>query len=527
MSTELPAETQRFSQTRPRTVRQEASTARWRKRGLLAFGAIALVALANALIPQANSSPEIDPKLTHTITRGNLIVTVTEQGRLESAENTEIKCKVRGQSTVIWVIEGGTEVTPGDELVRLDTLAIEDAISERTKYAHWSRSSAERAKSTVLTAELAISEYLEGRYRSELMSMEKDLAIAQSNWRTARNMLDHATMLAERGYVSALEIEERTFAVTRTELNVAVKETEIDTLKRFTKAMELETLKGNLNAAKANLAAAEERATMDAARRDLALEELEHCVVEAERSGLVIYPSAAKWESGPEIEEGATVHKEQVLLLMPDLSKMQVKVGIHESVIDRIQPGLAAKVSLPNKTLDGKVSSVATVTAPAGWWTGNMVKYDTIIELPAVDGLHPGMSAEVEVIVGQHENVLTIPVAPVVRTAEGEFCWVKTADGIQKRSLRLGATNDVFSVVEAGLKEGDEVVLNPRPFVEAAKLVVLKPIEKTKQEQPESSESGTKKKPQQQGSGAAASKPAGNKPTASKPTASKPAAAAK
>ena len=55
-------------------------------------------------------------------------MTVTEQGLLESAENTEIKCKVRGWNTVIWVIESGTVVEPGDELVRLDTLFIEEQI---------------------------------------------------------------------------------------------------------------------------------------------------------------------------------------------------------------------------------------------------------------------------------------------------------------------------------------------------------------------------------------------------------------
>ena len=155
---------------------------------------------------------------------------------------------------------------------------------------------------------------------------------------------------------------------------------------------------------------------MDAARRDLAMEELEYCVIKAERSGMVIYPSAAQWKNAPEIEEGATVHKDQVLLLMPDLSKMQVKVGIHESIIDRIKPGLAARVTLPDKTLDGEVSSVAPVTRPAGWWTGNVVKYDTIVELPSVEGLKPGMSAEVEVIMDRHEDVLTIPVAAVVET---------------------------------------------------------------------------------------------------------------
>jgi multidrug efflux pump subunit AcrA (membrane-fusion protein) len=143
-------------------------------------------------------------------------------------------------------------------------------------------------------------------------------------------------------------------------------------------------------------------------------------------------------------------------------------------------PGLAAKITLPDKTLEGKVSSVASVTKPAGWWTGNVVKYDTIIKLPSVDGLKPGMSAEVEVILDRHEDVLTIPVAAVLETEEGDFCWVKTADGAQRRPLRLGDTDDSFIVVKAGLKEGDEVMLNPLAFIEEAQSEVLKPFDESK-----------------------------------------------
>ncbi len=139
-------------------------------------------------------------------------------------------------------------------------------------------------------------------------------------------------------------------------------------------------------------------------------------------------PFGRRMGDAPEIAEGATVHKDQVLLLMPDLSKMQVKVGIHESIIDRMKPGLSAKVTLPDKTLDGTVSAVASVTRPAGWWTGNEVRYDTIIQLAfELTGLRPGMSAEVEMLIARYEDVLTIPVAAVVETEQGDFCWVKTA----------------------------------------------------------------------------------------------------
>ena len=480
MSTDVLQETQNPQQRND----QDSSSGRWWKRTLLAIAVVAVVASAAVLIPGANSSRQIGPLLTHTITRGELIVTVTEQGTLESADNTEIKCRVRGQNTIIWVIESGAVVKPGDELVRLDTLMIEDAIAERTKYAYWTKSGAERARADVARAELAIPEYLEGRYRSQLMTLEKDLTIARSNLLTAQNMLAHAEKMAERGYVSELDVEEKTFAVTRAELEVDFKKTQIDVLTRFTKAMELETLNGNLNAARARYAAEAERSLQDTARRDLAIEELEYCVMKAERSGLVIYPKAEKWKRAPEIEEGATVHRDQILLLMPDLSRMQVKVGIHESMIDRIKPGLAARITLPDKTLDGEVSSVASVTGAAGWWTGNVVKYDTIIKLPSVKGLKPGMSAEVEVIINRHADVLTIPAAAVVETAQRDFCWVKTADRVKRRALQLGDTNDTFIVVKAGLKEGDEVVLDPMASITEAQTLVLKPLDKAKSREP-------------------------------------------
>lgn len=458
----------------------EVTSGRWWRYGLFALLLLAMVALARALTPNADSSRKTGPSATHTIARGDLAVTVTEQGTLESSDNTEIKCKVRGQSTVIWVVEGGTEVEPGDDLVRLDTLAIEDAIAERTKYAHLTRSGAERARADVAAAELAISEYLEGRYRSELMTLEKDLAIAESDLRNAQDILDHTELLVGRGYVSELEREDKTLAVTRAQLAVDAKKTEIDVLKRFTKAMELETLKGNLNATKARLAAEEERSSMDAERRDQAIQELEYCVVKAERSGMVIHPSAAKWKNAPEIEEGATVHKDQVLLLMPNLSKMQVKVGIHESIIERVEPGMAASVTLPDKTLHGTVSSVAEVTRPAGWWTGNVVKYDTIVKLPEGEELKPGMSAEVKLILRRHTDVLKIPVGAVVDTVDGDFCWVKTSEDVQRRSLQLGDTDDEFIVVEGGLEEGEEVVLDPLAHIDEARNEVLKPQDESK-----------------------------------------------
>ena len=481
----LPEKSRRpqLLRTKKRSNSQDSySNRRW-KRVLIIIVVITAIASATALVPGIGSSRDIGPRLTHTITRGDLIVTVTEKGTLESSENTEIKCKVRTAAVPItWVIESGTEVKTGDELVRLETLDYDDRLNEMSKYYHSTQSAAERSRADVARAELAIPEYLEGRYRSQLMTLQKDLAIAESNLRTAHNLLEHSEKMSERGYVSGLEVEERTFAVKQAELNVGVKKTEIDALKNYTKAIELETLNGNLKASKARHEANKEQVKFLKVQVDFAKNDIKHCVVKAERDGLVIYPTGRPWERVPEIEEGASVYMGQNILLMPDLTRMQVKFSIHESFIDRMKPGLTARVTLPNRILTGEVSSVASVAWPAGEWNGYVVKYETIVKLPSVKGLKPGMSAEVEVILAQHENVLTIPVAAVVETSQGNFCWVKTASGAERRSLQLGDTNDVFTIVEAGLEEGDEVVLHPFAFKEAQALTIEQRDEEKPQE---------------------------------------------
>jgi multidrug efflux pump subunit AcrA (membrane-fusion protein) len=404
--------------------------------------------------------------LVHTVERGDMLVTLTEQGALESYNNTQIKCKVRGSSTINWVIESGTQVKPGDELVRLENKQIEDHLHERTKFAHLSRDAAIGFRAQATRAGIAISEYLEGRYRTDLMKLEKDLAIAEAKLSAGKNVLAHTRMMSKSGYASELDVEQNEFSVKQAEADVKIKKTEIDVLKRFTKKEELTTLEGNWEAAKAAANGHEEVLKMDEARIALAKKEIERCVIKAERAGLVIYPRGEEWKDAPDITEGATVHSDQVMLLMPDLSKMQVRFGIHESIVDRIKPGMSARVTLPDRTLDGEVSFVASTAQPAGWWTGNIVKYDAIVQLPSVEGLKPGMSAEVEIFMSRHENVLMIPLTAVLETEEGNFCWVGTAEKAQQRSLQLGDSNDTYIVVEDGLQDGDQVVLNLTAFIE-------------------------------------------------------------
>jgi hypothetical protein len=133
--------------TQQRSDPQDSARRRWWKLGLL-IGMVAMLVSAAALIRGAILSQETNSRLTHTVMRGDLVVTVIEQGTLESSKNTEIKRNVRdgyggrgGDSTVTWVIPVGTVVQPGDELVRLDTKVIEETISLGRTDTKWSRKS--------------------------------------------------------------------------------------------------------------------------------------------------------------------------------------------------------------------------------------------------------------------------------------------------------------------------------------------------------------------------------------------------
>ena len=88
-----------------------------------------------------------------------LTVSLKEQRTLESSENVEIICKVRGENIITSVVENGAYVKEGDVILTLDSLYIDEQISERSKYAHWSRSGAEHWRATANYRQL-VAEYM-------------------------------------------------------------------------------------------------------------------------------------------------------------------------------------------------------------------------------------------------------------------------------------------------------------------------------------------------------------------------------
>lgn len=463
--------------THPLNFRATQSRSSWRGWGI-ALCVCAVVAVGVAVALSGRMSPAAPgPKLTHKIARGNLIVSVTEEGSLESSINKEIKCRVKGGSTVLWIIKPGTQVKPGDVLVKLDTATIEDNINAQRIRHHNALALLAQSESDVAVAKINIDEYLEGLYRADRQTLLKDIDLAQSNQISAQEWFEFTKRVYKKGYVNGAALDSSRISDQRAKLELDVLHTKLDTLDRYSKPKKLLELNGILSAKVAKRASDLAALDLEKDRLSRIEEQLKHCTIESDSSGMVILPTTEQWKNQPNVEEGAAVREDQVLLIIPDLDQMQVKLGVHEAYVDRLKPGMAARVQLQEDVVDGEILSVASVTRPAGWWNGNQVKYDTIIKLKPQAGLKPGMSASVEVLLARHENMLTVPVAAVVEQ-DGQFwSWVRSGEKTERRRLDLGDSNDQFIVVKSGLSEGESVVLNPREYLKDAQADAHKPVE--------------------------------------------------
>src|SRR5262249_44160920 len=115
---------------------------------------------------------------------------------------------------------------------------------------------------------------------------------------------------------------------------------------------------------------------------------------------------------------------------------------------------------------------VSSIAMQQDWRSSSDVKmYQAMVSIEeSVPGLRPGMKAgtttHVEATPGP---VLTVPIQAIVGRAElGDVrtVFVKTPDGsAEPRNVELGLSNEKMAEVKSGLKEGDEVVMNPKALL--------------------------------------------------------------
>ncbi len=158
---------------------------------------------------------------------------------------------------------------------------------------------------------------------------------------------------------------------------------------------------------------------------------------------------------------GDEVSPGTVSFRIDDLSRLLIDVLVTEVDINRIkvdQPATFTFDAIQGKEYNGKVTDVAQV----GTNSNGVVNFVVTIEVTDADEqVRPGMTAAVNIITNQLENVLVVP-NRAVRLRDNKRVVYMLQNGIPKPvDITLGLTSDQFSELLEGAKEGDTLVLNP------------------------------------------------------------------
>jgi HlyD family secretion protein len=163
--------------------------------------------------------------LTKQVTKGPLLITVTEDGNVESANNVEVRCQVAGGSNILWIIPDGSIAKKGQEIVRLNSATIEDLVNAQKILYERAQATRIEAEKLYSAARISVQEYVEGTYVKELQAAEAAIVIAQENLRSATDSLQHTERMARKGYVTPLQLDAQKFAVDRANLDLGTAET--------------------------------------------------------------------------------------------------------------------------------------------------------------------------------------------------------------------------------------------------------------------------------------------------------------
>lgn len=163
-----------------------------------------------------------------------------------------------------------------------------------------------------------------------------------------------------------------------------------------------------------------------------------------------------------DIKPGDSVTVGTTAFRVDDFSHLLVDVDVSEVDINRVRVGQPVILAF-DAILAAEYEGVVVEVSPVGNLVQGVVNFKVTIELTAPDeNVKPGMTAAVNIVVSQLENVLQVP-NRAVRVVDGErVVYVLKNGQLEKVEIELGASADLYSEVVGGdLEEGDDIVLNP------------------------------------------------------------------
>lgn len=409
---------------------------------------------------------------TMTISRGNLTATVGATGTVRSNQSTILAWQTSGTVENVFV-EVGDLVSAGQVLASLAEetlaqnviLARSDLVNAQKALENLKESQVAQfqawqnvlqARQAVIQAQRLLDPYELQDYQDDLDEAREKVVDAEEKLKQAKEDFepykDFAEGNAERKRrqerledaqqkydeaVRALELLQLEEQNARNNLALAEArlkdaEREYERVKNGPDPAEVSSLEARIAAAQATLNLAQIKATFDGTVTDV------------------------------QIKPGDQVSVGKVAFRLDDLSKYLVEVRVSEVDINRVAVGQS--VLLTFDAIQGEeYRGVVTQIANTSTLNQGVVEYLVTVELQTTDGkVKPGMTAAVNIVVEELENVLLVPNRAVRLLDGARVVYVLRNNVLTPVRITLGASSDMESeVVDGDLTSGDVVVLNP------------------------------------------------------------------
>jgi RND family efflux transporter MFP subunit len=145
--------------------------------------------------------------------------------------------------------------------------------------------------------------------------------------------------------------------------------------------------------------------------------------------------------------------------------KNYVRGEVNEEDVGEVKPGMKAKLQLyayRTKTFTAHVTSIQPAADPT------TQRYTIVLEMEnPPDNLMAGMTGEMNIITGTHENVLLVP----TRALLVDQALIVKGGIVHARTVQVGYRTLDFTEAVSGLKEGDHVVLSDQDKLHAGEPV--------------------------------------------------------
>jgi len=340
----------------------------------------------------------------------------------------------------------------------------------------------------------------EGEYAQLFQEAAAAIEIAKEQLTRARDRELWSAKLAAEGFLTPTELKADELASKQAAINLTTARSKLQVLKKYTYVRKVAELKNNLVKAKAELEPVERKASADIrqAEAKLKAQESEHkqqlillekskaqikeCKVYAPVGGEVVYATTTSsrhrhGSSSESLTEGSTVYERRELFHMPGEDKIMMavtsipqasrnKVIDHETKLLRNLPCRITIDEVKDKYFPGTLAKMAPMPSQADWFQSTKV-FATEVHVNEVDNdLRPGYSCNVEIIVAQYDDVLSVPLQAVHKVKGKPTVHVLTDTGSEARTVEIGLDNNRMVHIKSGLKEGDKVLLSP-PLGEA------------------------------------------------------------